>query len=170
MNSIIQTLDFHSAHKVVIVATNLIDSIDPALTRRFPFKIHVGYLQSEEAPLFFRFLTKNYEELEFKISDAEILSLIKIAQLKTIDSIKSLFDKVYLVASVNEILEVGFHHFLDVLISDGYFSKSILKELRASDGATLKKIASKLTRRGYSQEKISKLFGIHRNSYAGYFK
>lgn len=170
VTSIIQTLDFHSQNKIVIVATNLIDTLDTAILRRFAFKINVDYLHENDAFNFFNFLVSSQNEFVFNLTKSDIITLIHIGNLNSVDLIKSLFSKSILFSMVNENKEIGFSSFLDILIDDGVLNKIVLKKMKNNNDPSLKKVISSLQSKGYTQEKISKVFGFHRNSYNKFFK
>jgi len=169
VNSIIQTFDFQSQNKIVIVATNLIDSLDPAILRRFAFKIHVGHLSSEDASMFLKFLSSKEDALKFEISVKETEFLISLANLLTIDGIKMLVDKASIRASIENRKKVTFADLLEVLLLEEHISKASLKGMKKDNPIQLKETARILKNKGYTQEDITDLFGIHRNSYGVYF-
>lgn len=169
VNSIIQTLDFHSQNKVVIVATNLIDSIDPAIVRRFPFQIHVGNLNFEEASKFFEFLASRDSGYEIKLNSKETRFLVSLGNLLTLDAVRTFFDKTLVAVSMKDKEIATFEDFLDTLLSSSSSKRAELKDLKEESPEQLRVAAVLLKRLGYTQEEIAKRFGIHRNSYLKYF-
>lgn len=170
VTSIIQTLDFHSQNKIVIVATNLIDTLDTAILRRFAFKINVDLLSKEDAVSFFEFATDSQNEFVFKLNKTDINTLVDIGGLNSADLIRSLINKSILFSMVNNTKEIDFFSFLNILIDDGVLNKTVLKKMKNNQDPNLKKIVILLQGKGYTQDKISKIFGIHRNSFNKFFK
>ena len=77
VNSLIQTLDMLPSNKIVIVATNLVETIDPAIARRFPIKVHVGKLNKSERMDFINFLVKqSYIPIKLSKKDLELFDAI----------------------------------------------------------------------------------------------
>lgn len=169
VNSIIQTFDFHSQNKVVIVATNLIETIDPALLRRFPFKIHVDFLDHDEGVSFLHFLISQHPEFNFNITEEEARFIITTWNYITVDTIRTFFDKCLFQASVEEREDISFSDMVVTLLFHEWIIKINPKSLKKENPIQLQVIAQVLKNSGYTQEQISKIFGIHRNSYKKYF-
>ena len=171
VNSIIQTLDFYAENKTVIVSTNLIESLDPAILRRFGFKIEVSNLSEEEIKSFFNFLLTQEKEIKINLDAKDIkfiIKLISLVNLQTIDSIKTFFDKTIITSLLEKKDLIAVDDFIDTLFADDYISHSNVKKLKNKDIRTLSLLARHLEVKKYPKTKISNLLGIHRNSYKNY--
>lgn len=171
VSSLIQTLDFYSSTGIVIVATNLIESLDPAILRRFPYRILVDTLDKEEQSEFLSFTMNSNPDIKFNLtkSDRKFLeSLIYSFSLSTVDQIQQLLDKTIMSALVNNENEIGINRFIDTLLSSDYINQRTVKNFKKNYPPLLQKIAKTMEQRGYAKTYISELLGIHRNSYKGY--
>ncbi len=168
VNSLIQTLDFHAQGKTVIVATNLIESIDPAILRRFAFKIHVGYLSEKESADFFEFLVEHEEQFKINLKKSDFKLLNQLLGLKTVDEIRVLFDKMLIAAHVADKRALSVDDFLDIALREHFFKPGRVKSLRRHSPSVVAKLCKRLEAQGMSKSKISDYLGIHRNSYNSY--
>ncbi len=169
VNSLIQTLDFYASNKVVIVATNLIETLDSAILRRFPFKIEVGVLTETEKKDFFLFLSGKLEGSKISLSSSEqdrLIEFFNLLRLDTVDEIKSIVEKVKLEAVINNKDVVTYRDFLEVFLLDGYLSK--LKHIKTQNHKLLAKLLSDIERAGYSKGAVAQIIGVHRNTYTKY--
>lgn len=170
VNSIIQTLDFISSDKVVIVATNLIDSIDPAILRRFPFKVEVGKLSEfEREHFFFHLMEHGRYKLSVKLSETQrkfLLNIFNLLELDTVDELRSLAEKTEIEMTLAGRSTVEYKDFLEVLFSDGYLSH--LKQIKKKDERLLSKFLQEIEKLGYPKTQISSMLKIHRNTYPKY--
>ena len=168
VNSLIQILDFYAKDKIVIVATNLIDTIDPAILRRFSFKISIDVLKKEEKKDFFNFLLKKEKEknLKIKLNKKEtsfLLEVFDLLNLNTVDDIKSLFEKAKMFSMIGNYKFLVVENFVEAIFFDDYFKK--IKEIKKNNHFLLKEICKYMEKIGYSKSRISSLLNIHRNSY-----
>lgn len=173
VNSLIQTLDFYNSSGIVIVATNLIDSLDPAILRRFPYRILVDVLDKEEQIEFLNFALNSEKDTRFNINneDLKILeSMVYALNLNTIDQIQQLVDKALMLAMVQKDKKPGLDLFVEAIISSDYINQKTVKQLHNDYPKVIQEIASVMEDKGYSMSHISELLGIHRNSYKRYAK
>lgn len=171
VSSLIQTLDFYSSTGIVIVATNLIESLDPAILRRFPYRVLVDVLDKEEQSEFLSFVIKSNPEIEFELTKADrkfLESLIYSFNLSTVDQIQQLVDKTIMSALVNKERKIGINRFIDTILSSDYINQKTIKNFKKNYQPLLQRIAKIMQERGYAKTYISELLGIHRNSYKGY--
>ncbi len=170
VNSIIQTLDFISPDKIVIVATNLIDSIDPAILRRFPFKVEVGKLSEvEKEHFFFHLMEHNKFKLAVKLTDVQrkfLLNIFNLLELDTVDELRSLAEKTEIEMTLASRTTVEYKDFVEVLFSDGYLSH--IKQVKKKDEKLLSKFLQEIEKLGYPKTQISSMLKIHRNTYPKY--
>lgn len=169
VNSMIQTLDFGSSEKIIIVATNLIDSIDPAILRRFPFKIEVGPLNEKEKKDFFKHLIKHDKEGKAELTNAEwsfLFDVFNMLGLNTIDELLGVAEKAEVEMTLANRKTLTYFDFLEVLFTDGYLSE--LKQIKKKNKKLLATLLQQFQSLGYSQSYISSTLGIHRNTYPKY--
>lgn len=173
VNSLIQTLDFYNSSGIVIVATNLIDSLDPAILRRFPYRILVDSLDKEEQSEFLNFIMKSNHDIPFKIDKEEfkfVESIIYALNLGTLDQIQQLVDKSIILAMVHKDKSLKINRFVEAVISSDYINQNNVKDLHNEHPEILQQIGSIMENQGYAMSHISELLGIHRNSYKKYAK
>lgn len=168
VNSIIQTLDFNAGNKVVIVSTNLIDSIDPAILRRFPFKILVDALHEDEKQEFFEFIIKNHPEIQINLKSEAAAALLGLLELRTIDEIKTFFEKTLVTSHVRKSGVIQLSDFLEIALADGSLSKERVRRMKKEQPERLSFFGRRLEAAGYPKTKIAEFLGIHRNSYDSY--
>lgn len=173
VSSIIQTLDFNAQGKIIIVSTNLLDTLDTAIVRRFGFKIHMDFLDEEEVVTFLNYLLSNESRVTIDLADEDLLFLSKMVsflRLRTVDEIRLFLDKsvVSVVLSERDVLLID--DFIATVFSEDYINHQNIKALKNSDKKTLASLARFLENKGLSRVAISKLMGIHRNSYNTYAK
>lgn len=168
VNSIIQTLDFQSNNKIIIVATNLIDSIDSAITRRFPFKIFVNYLEDGEKVEFFNYLILKQKNIKIAINKNEIKSMLEIMNLKSIDELKTFFEKSVIYSYINKLDKIELKDFLKIAMDEYYFNDELIKKAKKKNPEIIKTVGSHLQNIGVSKKDIANIFGIHRNTYYQY--
>ncbi|OGN20137.1 MAG: hypothetical protein A3F25_01290 [Candidatus Yanofskybacteria bacterium RIFCSPHIGHO2_12_FULL_45_19b] len=169
VNSIIQTLDFVSSEKVVIVATNMIDSIDTAILRRFPFKIEIGTLDEKDKKEFFMHLIKHGKNKNAQLSETEwsfLFNIFELLDLDTVDQLRGIVEKAELEMTLADRQRITYFDFLEVLFSDGYLSE--LKSVKKKDQKLLALLLQEIEKLGYAKTHISSVLGIHRNTYPKY--
>lgn len=169
VNSIIQTLDFSASNKIVIVATNLIDTIDSAILRRFPFKIEVGALSDSDKKDFLGYLIEHDKSIETKLSKKEwdfIFSVFNLLNLDTVDEIKGVIEKAKMEMILGDRKEITYKDFLEILLFDGYLSS--LKNIKSKNEKLLTKLLKEVESMGYPKVVIASVLGIHRNTYPKY--
>lgn len=169
VNSIIQTLDFYSNDKIVIVATNLLDSIDPAILRRFKFKILIDQLVDGEKESFIEYLIDKNDKIIISLNKSDKLFLVDVLddlEINTIDEITDYFDK----ALINNIIEgknkLGIDDLIKTLFVEDYLRNP--KLIRKKDKVVISKLCKMMEKMGYSKIRIANYIGIHRNSYKNY--
>jgi len=168
VNSMIQTLDFQANNKIVLVSTNLVDSIDAAVLRRFPFKILVDYLTKEEKISFFNFLLLNNKNTDIEASAKDAVFILDLLNLKTVDEIKTFFEKALISNQIRNGKTLSIEDFIEVAIFDGQLHRGKVKQLKRDEPKKIAKLGRYLETKGYSKKKISEILGIHRNSYSNY--
>lgn len=169
VNSIIQTLDFSAHNKIVIVATNLVETIDPAILRRFSFKIEVGILNEIDKKDFFTYFIKNGKNTKTALSDEEwsfLFDIFSLLGLNTVDELRGIVEKAKMEMSLSDRYKITYKDFIDVLLLDGYLSN--LKTIRAQNKKLLAKLLREIEAAGYSKKMITSTLGIHRNTYPKY--
>jgi len=173
VNSLIQTFDFYASNKIVIVSTNLIESLDPAIVRRFGFKIHVGFLNEEEIADFIDFLFNSDKRVSFNLNKKDRIFLediFTLIDLRTVDEVRLFFDKAIVTAAIDDRENVNLEDFLQVLFDDDYIDHRNVKKLKKKDQKTLSTLCKYLEDNNYPKTTISQMIGIHRNSYKNYVK
>lgn len=173
VSSLIQTLDFYSSSGIVIVATNLIESLDPAILRRFPYRILVDALDKEEQSEFLTFLIRANDKVKFALdkNDRKFLeSMIFSLDLSTVDQIHQLVDKAVIFAEMHKGKSVEIGNFIEAVLSSDYINPKNVKRLKGNHPEVLQKIAGTMETQGFAKSHISELLGIHRNSYDKYAK
>lgn len=171
VNSLIQTLDMSSEDRIVIGATNLRDDIDPAIMRRFPIKLSVPELTKPERMDFFNFLSAQ-SEMKIEISEKQkrqIEDLMTSLNLKTIDSIKSLFDATAINAHINKKNTVGVSDIYETMITDGILDSRQTKRLQDSNPELVQQVFKELEKK-LTKIEIADFMGVHRNSVGHYAK
>ena len=168
VNAIIQILDFQASNKIVIVATNLASSIDPAILRRFAFKILVDELELNEAESFFSFLVNEEDQIQIILNKNEISFILQCLNPLTIDTIKVTFEKVLLTGILDEKKKLDFRDFLEALAVEGYFDKKRIKSIKEKNTKKFQKLKQILEEQ-FNQKEICEMLGMHRNSYKNYF-
>ncbi len=173
VNSIIQTLDFQSENKIIIVATNLLELIDPAIIRRFKFRILIDELTSEEKKNFFDFLInrKRIKKGQVQLTSDEKSFLVEVfdaIEINTVDAITDFFDKTIINSLIRNKKRVALNDFVQTLFVDDYLKKP--KMLRKRDKKILSRLCKIMEDLGYPKVKIAKILDIHRNSYKNYAK
>lgn len=173
VNSLIQTLDFYAQDKIVIVATNLVESLDPAILRRFSYRILLDNLNKEERGEFFQYLFKNNKKITFKLKPSELhflQELLTVLDLKTIDQIQQLVEKAEVFSLARSQKMVTLNSFIETLVMSDYINKENIKDIYSKNKNILKITAKVMEDQGFSMTYISQLLGIHRNSYSKYAK
>lgn len=171
VNSIIQTLDFHANEHIVIVSTNLIDTIDSAILRRFGYKLNIDHLDAEQFREFFQYLISRECEIKVRLNSDEkkILGAVaSLADLNSIDDVKLFFDKTVVSALLDSKKEISLKSFITTLFDEDYIGQKNIKSLRRIDPSALSILCKYLEANDYPKTKISNLLGIHRNSYKKY--
>ena len=169
VNSMIQTLDFISSEKVIIVATNLIESIDPAILRRFLSKIEVGPLKENERKDFFIHMVKRGGEKKDNLTKKEwdfLFNIFNLLELDTIDALRGIAEKAEVEMTLDNRKEISYKDFLEVLFIDGYLFQ--LKSVKKKDKKLLALLLKEIETLGYPKTHISSTLGIHRNTYPKY--
>jgi len=169
VNSMIQTLDFASPEKVIIVATNIVDSLDSAILRRFPFKIEVGTLNQNEKREFFVHLINRGGDKKNKLSEKELFFLFNVfdlLNLDTVDKIKTIVEKAEVEMTLADREKIIYSDFIEVLFMDGYLSE--MKSIKNKNRKILALLLQEIQKLGYPKTHISSTLGIHRNTYPKY--
>lgn len=168
VNAIIQILDFQASKKIVIVSTNLANSIDPAIARRFAFRILVDELDIHEAEDFLSFLIKEEDKVQVNLSNDEISFILGMLDSLTIDAIRVVFEKVLLTGILSKKEKIEFKDFLESLVTEGYFDKKRVKFIKEKSPKKFKVLKETLEAQ-FAQKEICEMLGMHRNSYKNYF-
>lgn len=168
VNAIIQILDFQAKDKIVIVSTNLVETIDLAISRRFAFKLPIWELNNTEAVSFLSFLIKNVEWFNIKLDSDEIKFIIQILEPITIDWVRIFFDKLLFNLVVSGKEKAGFTEFLELLISEWFVDRKKIKMIKNNEPKKFELFKSFIESK-YSKVEISNILWIHRNSYNSYF-
>lgn len=169
VNSLIQTLDVLAGDRIVIVATNLKDEIDPAILRRFPVKLNIPELNKTERSELIKFMqTKSGSSVAFSKKETEIFEDLLVAlNLKTVDAIKNLFDATTIHAMINKKTNVGFIDLIETMLTDGILDRAAAKKIQDYDSGAMKFVLNTLATK-YSKIEIAGLMGVHRNSVNNY--
>jgi len=171
VNSLIQTLDFYSSDKITIVSTNMVDTLDPAILRRFTYKILVDELDKTEREEFLNFLIKNSKDIKIDLTAKDkkfLLDIVSKLGMKTIDQIQQFFDKAYILAGAQRDKDIKVKHFIEGLIITDSINKELVKSLHKKSPEVLSVISEMLEEQGYSKTFISGLLNIHRNTLREY--
>lgn len=171
VNSLIQTLDMLPSNKIVIVATNLVETIDPAIARRFPIKVHVGKLNKAERTDFISFLIKQ-SHIPIKLSkkDLELFdTVLREADLKTVDAIKGVIDSSIVSAHVEKTESIHMQDIVISMLNNGLIGSDTLKHLGSDKPDSYAKLI-KLFSVQYTKTDVAEILGMHRNSLLNYGK
>lgn len=172
VNSLIQTLDFSSDDKIVIGATNLIDSIDPAITRRFNLNIEVDKLDKQEMLEFFEYTLQRNSTIPSKMTLAEkkdIVNVFAAIGVQTIDAIKNVYEHTTINAHLNNQSEIRRVDVYSTLLTSGYLNKPSIQMLTRKNKKMYQELMSSLADR-FKNTDISSYSGLHRNSLNNYHK
>jgi SpoVK/Ycf46/Vps4 family AAA+-type ATPase len=171
VNSLIQTLDVLSGDRIVIVATNLVESIDPAILRRFPIKLNVPELTKTERQDFLEFLIKT-SDMKIKLSKDEkalLENAMQVLGLKTIDAIKSLVDATLISAHVQRKKSISLNDIFETMLNDGTLDSASVKRVQETNVNLYNQILGTLNAK-LPKTEIAELMGVHRNSLNNYAK
>jgi AAA+ superfamily predicted ATPase len=171
VNSLIQTLDMLPSNKIVIVATNLIDTIDPAIARRFSLKIHVSKLNKRERKEFVDYLIGK-SKIPIVVNEKELQSFNDILQeagLSTVDSIKGVIDTSFLNAHIEKKDSVNLADIASSMLTSGILDSSTLKKI-GEEKPVLYNMLMDVLSKDFSKSDIADLIGVHRNSLGNYAK
>lgn len=172
VNSLIQTLDFAVNEKIVIGATNIIESIDPAIIRRFNLAVKVDRLDKPEMTNFFDYLLDSYAGENIKVKPAEKKRLINILAalgINTVDSIRSVFEHTVVNAHLSKISQVAVSDFHATLLTSGHLERDSIKKLSDKDKTAYSELMKSLTEK-FNNIDISSYANMHRNSLTNYNK
>lgn len=172
VNSLIQTLDVLSNDRIVIVATNLVESIDPAILRRFPVKLNIPELTKNERQDFLEFLIKSSIDIDIKLKSKDktlLLNLMQFLELKTIDAINNLIETTILNAHLQQSKKVEMIDIVESMLNDGLLSGKSIKNIQDINPDIFKSLVDILMKKMPKTE-IAELMGIHRNSLTNYVK
>ena len=114
------------SNKIVIVATNLIETIDPAIARRFPLKLHVSKLNKRERREFVDYLISK-AKIPIDISEDELQSfedILQEASLSTVDAIKGVIDTSFLNAHIEKRKNVNFSDIVSSMLTSGILDQT----------------------------------------------
>ncbi len=171
VNSLIQTLDMLPSNKIVIVATNLVETIDPAIARRFPIKVHVGKLNKSERIDFINFLVKqSYIPIKLSMKDLELFdTILRESDLKTVDAIKGVIDSSIVSAHVEKSDSIHMQNIAISMLNNGLIDANTLKRLGSEKPDLYAKLI-KLFSIQYTKTDVAEILGMHRNSLLNYGK
>ena len=171
VNSLIQTLDMLPSNKIVIVATNLVETIDPAIARRFPIKVHVGKLNKSERMDFINFLVKqSYIPIKLSKKDLELFdAILRESDLKTVDAIKGVIDSSIVSAHVEKAESIYMQNIAISMLNNGLIDSDTLKRLGSEKPDLYAKLI-KLFSIQYTKTDVAEILGMHRNSLLNYGK
>lgn len=172
VNSLIQTLDFSSDDKIVIGATNMIDSIDPAITRRFNLSVEVDKLDKQEMLDFFEYTLRKNSTIPSKMTRAErkdVVSVFAAIGIQTIDAIKNVYEHTTINAHLNNQDDIGRIDVYSTLLTSGYLNKPSIQVLARSNKKIYQELMTLLADR-FKNTDISSYSGLHRNSLSNYHK
>lgn len=172
VNSLIQTLDVLSKERIVIVATNLMDAIDPAILRRFHIQLQIPKLTRKDVGEYTSFLLESEFKGKIRLSKQEILflnNLLYAGGLATVDSIRSIFDSALISVHIKRASYGSIADILEAVISDGMISSKTIKHISDVDPDLFKQSMAYLSN-NISKSEAADLLGIHRNSLINYAK
>ena len=171
VNSLIQTLDMLPSNKIVIVATNLVETIDPAIARRFPIKVHVGKLNKSERMDFINFLVKqSYIPIKLSKKDLELFdAILRESDLKTVDAIKGVIDSSIVSAHVEKAESIYMQNIAISMLNNRLIDSDTLKRLGSEKPDLYAKLI-KLFSIQYTKTDVAEILGMHRNSLLNYGK
>lgn len=172
VNSLIQTLDFADDEKIVIGATNLVESIDPAILRRFNIKVHVDRLDRIETTEFFDFLLTAYPNMNAKLKvneKKELLNIFSSLNINTVDAIRNIFEHTIINTHLDNKPSINIIDFYATLLTSGYLEKDRIQKLSRNEKTSYEKLMDALATRFNSLD-ISSYANIHRNSLMNYKK
>ena len=170
VNSLIQTLDFSAKDKIVIGATNIIESIDPAIVRRFNLQIKVDKLDSQESLEFLNFTLENSAAIPAKISSKDrkgVVSAFNALGIQTIDAIKNVVEHTIINSHLANKKALDIDDIYATLLTSGYIEKNALKSISKSNKDVYGSIMNSLSEQ-FNNVDISGYVGIHRNSINNY--
>jgi len=170
VNSLIQTLDFAAHEKIVLGATNIIESIDPAIVRRFNLKIKIDKLDKQEILQFLDFLIKGHSDISIRLTGKdkkEIVSVFFALGISTLDSIKNVFEHTVINTHLAKKPTIELSDVYGTLLTSGYLEKASMQKLSTKDKAIYKTLMSSLSEK-FNNIDISSYAGVHRNSIGNY--
>lgn len=167
VNSFIQTLDNPEYNKIVIVSTNIVSEIDPAIMRRFKFKMHIDYLSDFEAISFITYLTWNDTTLSLK--KKEIESLVHLSKFKSVDDVITCID----LSRIHKMIQwwekmITFWDLVESASKEWFISKETLKTLKKDDPKASKSLYS-FIKSNYWISHFTKILNVHRNTFRSLF-
>ena len=171
VNSLIQTLDFSVGEKMVIVATNLVETLDPAILRRFPLKIEVGALNRKDTSDFIRFLIAQDKEGRFEASNDDIKLMVDIFSqlgIKTVDAIRNIFDQALVSSTIRKEPTVTVIDIMITTVMYDYTTKERILHLKDTKHDLFKRLIDTL-KVNYSYQDLASMLGMHRNSLRTYY-
>lgn len=171
VNSLIQTLDMLPSSTVVIVATNLIETIDPAISRRFPIKVHVDKLNKAERAEFIKFLIEDaYIPIKLSKKDMELFdTVLREADLKTVDAIKGAIDSSIVAAHVQKQERIELKDILISMLNNGAIDSNVLKNIGETKPSAYSELINQFAYQ-YNRSDLADILGMHRNSLLNYGK
>lgn len=171
VNSLIQTLDMLPSSTVVIGATNLIETIDPAISRRFPIKVHVDKLNKAERTEFINFLVDSaYIPIKLSKKDMELFdTVLREADLKTVDAIKGAIDSTVVAAHVQKQEKIELKDILVSMLNNGAIDPDVLKKIGETKPSAYSELIKQFASQ-YTKSDLADILGMHRNSLLNYGK
>ncbi|HEX8182667.1 MAG TPA: ATP-binding protein [Candidatus Saccharimonadales bacterium] len=172
VNSLIQTLDVVSSDRIVIVATNLVDTIDPAILRRFPIKLNIPELTKKDIKDYVDFLLEEVFKEQLQVKPVEktlLVDLLFAANLRTVDAIKGVFESAQISIHINKKNLGDISDILEAATTDGILTADIIKKIHDTNPEMLKKLMTYLTS-NVTKSDVADFLGIHRNSLINYAK
>lgn len=171
VNSLIQTLDMLPSDKIVIVATNLIETIDPAIARRFPIKVPVGKLNKSERMDFINFLVKDaYTPIELSKSELDLLdSIFRESNIKTVDGIRSAIDSAIVNAHIEGKHIIKLEDIAAGMLNNGQIDSQMMKRLSTEKSDLYESLISLFSKQ-FTKTDVAEMLGLHRNSLLNYAK
>jgi len=167
VNSFIQTLDNPEYNKIVIVSTNIISEIDPAIMRRFKFKVHVNYLENEEIKSFLKNYALNDKMLSLESNDIDFI--VMLTNFKSLDEITTCVD----LARIHKMIkwwskEITLKDFFESATKEWFVSKDHLKDLKKNNPQESVKLYNYI-KTHYWISRFADSLNVHRNTIRSLF-
>lgn len=167
VNSFIQTLDNPEYNKVVIVSTNIVSEIDPAIMRRFKFKVLIDHLNNDEVISFLIHQTALDKSL--CLDKREVNALVKSSTFKSLDDVVTCIDLARIYKAIHWWDEkIYFSDIFETANKEWFISKDSLKKLKREQPKMSKELHG-FIKSYYWVSRFAEILNVHRNTFKTLF-